>query len=74
MDCPSILAETVTPPIFSPEADFTVPVSKAPFGAAGRAFEQNANPTSAIAVTANCHNPREVFIAPPAKTFENALT
>src|ERR1035437_6633666 len=65
---PSAFAVTVTPPIFSPAADFTAPVNKTPFDAACSVFG-----TQIPAATPNdttipriIHNFRADFIAPPA--------
>src|SRR5580704_15037803 len=48
---PSALAETVTPPIVSPDADLTVPVSKTPFSAAETIFGTNAPGTRTTMLT-----------------------
>jgi len=48
---PSTFAETVTPPIFSPESDFTVPASKAPFSSVPYARAE-AESTKAVAIAA----------------------
>src|SRR5215469_13475399 len=55
MVAPSALAETVTPPIFSPAAEVTVPLSSTSAASAGidiRAVAANAAP--AMAGRANC--------------------
>src|SRR5258706_1396271 len=49
---PSAFAETVTPAIFSPDSDLTVPASRTPFETAETAMGLNAandNPTAKVA-------------------------
>src|SRR5437899_4955262 len=68
MVAPSALAETVTPAIFAPEADFADPVISMPFDAARSAFGSQspaAPPTSTIAARPTIHKLAARFIGSP---------